>query len=198
MASDEIKVELDEVERQIETLKVDYEKFFLGIIKVEPYPQKMAIVRVIQKYTRKPITNSMLSFRYRNLSARFLTYQEYWGRMVRLIEEGKNPKDYRIMAERYRINTPNTPAISADTTPDIPAQTSGSDDAFSKMYSDYRDKMMKSNHAPQSPDSFRTFIKRQENALREKYGEGIAVSFEFERTESGVKIKSKIRKKKDA
>lgn len=184
MNKSEIKQDLDELEKKIEQLKVDYEKFFVGIINVEPLSLKNQIQQIIRKYASKlnQINNVMLVFRYKNLTARFLTYQEYWNRILKLIEEGKNPKDYR------RLATYKKPLITK--------LQETEQDVYKKLYDEYVNILKKQKKEPPSLDVFKQNIQKYEQNIKSKYGDNAEANFSFEETETGVKIKTKITKKK--
>lgn len=182
MNKNEIKHDLDELEKKIEQLKVDYEKFFMGIIKIEPLNLKNAIQQIIKKYATKQnlFNNVMLTFRYRNLTARFLTYQEYWNRILRLIEEGKNPKDYR------RI-----PAVGLA----LP-QNQPSYDKYKELYSQYSELIKGLKKVPPTEETFKKIIAKYEDDIRAKYGNDVEPTFSFEKSANTVKIKTKIKRLK--
>jgi len=188
MNKSEIKHDLDELEKKIEQLKVDYEKFFVGITNVEPIPLKNQIQQIIKKYATKAnqINNVMLVFRYRNLTARFLTYQEYWNRILRLIEEGKNPKDYRKLLAGYQqtITKVEKEKEKEET------------DRYKILYNEYLTLLKKKGKEPPTLDAFKNTIQKYEQTIKSKYGEDAEANFSFEETEGTVKIKTLIKKKK--
>lgn len=182
----EIKKDLDELEKKIEQLKVDYEKFFVGIINVEPTALKNSIQQIIKKYATKSnqFNNVMLLFRYRNLTARFLTYQEYWNRILRLIEEGKNPKDYRKLVEEKQ-----TPFAKIEKEP-------AEIDRYEQLYDEYANLLKNLKKEPPPLESFKKTIQKFEASIKEKYGEDTDAKFKFEETEGTVKIKTVVKKKR--
>lgn len=186
MNKSEIKKDLDELEKKIEQLKVDYEKFFVGIINIEPIPLKNSIQQLIKKYAAKAnqFNNVMLLFRYRNLTARFLTYQEYWNRILRLIEEGKNPKDYRKLIEEKQ-----KPLVMVENEPQEP-------DKYEKLYDEYAKLLKNQKKEPPTIESFRTTLQKYEENIKTKYGVDTEANFKFEETEGSVKIKTVIKKKR--
>jgi hypothetical protein len=187
MNKDEIKNDLDILEKKIEQLKVEYEKFFVGILTIEPAQLKNQINQIIRKYVSCPMNNVMLSFRYKNLVARFLTYQEYWNRILRLIEEGKNPKDYRKITERFQAD-----AAIAQKEASAPATT----DRYAELYSEYIGLLKKHDKKVPGEDAFRKTLNQYEENIKQKYGKNVEADFNFEESEKGIKIKTKIRRLK--
>lgn len=190
MDKDEIKQDLDNIERKIEQLKIEYEKFFVGITKVEPIVMKNQIVQLIKKYASAQFNNVMLSFRYKNLLARFLTYQEYWNRILKLIEEGKNPKDYRKIYEKF-IQEAEKNILPVEST-QKPKQEI--DDTYKTLYAKYSELLGKRNKKAPPIETFIKTITDYENKVKEKYGSNVMVIFDFEELGDNVKLKSVIKK----
>lgn len=190
MNKDEIKQDLDNIERKIDQLKIEYEKFFVGITKVEPVVMKNQIIQLIKKHANTQFNNVMLSFRYKNLLARFLTYQEYWNRILKLIEEGKNPKDYRKIYEKYLQDAEKNilPIESQDQVKE------NFDESQKKLYEKYIQLLQKRNKKAPPLDVFVKTLKEYENKIKEKYGHAIKVDFDFEEQKGQVKLKTFIKK----
>ncbi len=119
----------------------------------------------------------MLAFRYRNLTQRFLTYQEYWNRILRLIEEGKNPKDYRKL-----VNEKQKPVFH-------PKEK----DPMEELYKQYVNLMEKQKKEPPSLEAFKQTLAKYEENIKAKYGSDVETNFSFEESEGTVKIKTKIK-----
>lgn len=190
MNKDEIKQDLDNIERKIEQLKIEYEKFFVGITKVEPITMKNQIVQLIKKHATTQFNNVMLSFRYKNLLARFLTYQEYWNRILKLIEEGKNPKDYRKIYEKF-IQEAEKNILPMESSPPQKLETN---DTYKNLYAKYTELLEKRNKKAPPLDTFIKTITDYENKVKAKYGSNVTVVFDFEELGDNVKLKSVIKK----
>ncbi|MCX7991540.1 MAG: hypothetical protein N2999_05860 [Proteobacteria bacterium] len=190
MNKEEIKQDLDNIERKIEQLKIEYEKFFVGITKIEPVVMKNQIVQLIKKYASHQFNNVMLSFRYKNLLARFLTYQEYWNRILKLIEEGKNPKDYRKIYEKF-IQDAEKNILPVEPSP---SPKTDEMEPYRNLYIKYTSLLEKRNKKAPSLETFVKTINDYENKVKEKYGPDAIVIFEFEEAGDTVKIKSVIKK----
>lgn len=76
------------LERNLDTLKHDFEQFFQGINKVPPNTLRTAVERLIRKYASTGINNAGHRFRYQNLVARYNSLNELWSRRMRMREEG--------------------------------------------------------------------------------------------------------------
>lgn len=92
MATHEITMsiveDIDLLETKISKLKVEYEQYFLRVIKKQPIQLREEIDRLVNSYHGRAINNSTHKFRLNNLIAKYNTYRNYWNRTLRAIEEG--------------------------------------------------------------------------------------------------------------
>lgn len=92
MAAHEITMsiieDIDLLETKISKLKVEYEQYFLRVIKKQPIQLREEIDRLVNSYHGRAISNSTYKFRLNNLIAKYNTYRNYWNRTLRAIEEG--------------------------------------------------------------------------------------------------------------
>ena len=84
---------LDELQAQIDQLKILYEKYFMGIEKFEPRQERKEIAQIVRRIRESATTNTALRYRLNSLNQRFLSYQNYWNRIVREIENGTYHRD---------------------------------------------------------------------------------------------------------
>lgn len=87
-----LRGQLDELEQQMFVLKINYEKYFCGIERVEPYRDREAIRRTIRELGESGIKNATQQFKYQGLKARFQTFELYWTRNLKMMEAGTHPK----------------------------------------------------------------------------------------------------------
>ena len=97
-------------EQGLSELIIKYEQYFLGIEKREPLKLCEDIERFIRRYNTALIVNTMMKFRFNTLVGKFNSYKQYWGRITRLIEEGKYSRD-RFKMERHLAEGTHRPHI---------------------------------------------------------------------------------------
>lgn len=90
---------LDELEAEIELLKVSYERYFNGVDRVPPTRDHDAVKLHVRNAERQRGGSTVLRFRMQNLKARLVTYEHYWTRILRQIEGGTFR---RVLAESKR------------------------------------------------------------------------------------------------
>jgi len=85
--------ELDELlsglEKLLDRTKVLYEQYFMGIQKVAPMQLHRDIERKVRELMQAQIRNTSLRFRFTTISQKFGSYNTYWKRTLREIEQGK-------------------------------------------------------------------------------------------------------------
>src|SRR5262249_3308725 len=100
MDSAEVERELEELETGIERLRGLYEQYFMGIERLEPLIPRKDVDRRIWVLRREQIRNTGLRFKFQMLIQRYNTFQQYWGRISREIENGTYRRDVVRAAKR--------------------------------------------------------------------------------------------------
>lgn len=88
MDSEEVGHLVDELETRLERLRALYDQYFMGIERMEPAVPRKDVERRFQTLRREQIRNTGLRFRFQMLLQRYNTYQTYWHRICRQIEDG--------------------------------------------------------------------------------------------------------------
>ncbi len=84
---------LDQLAADLEALKIEFEKYFIGVEKRMPARQRGEVSRAIRRYT--PGNDAVEKFRHQGLVQRLGTYNRYWNRILRAIEEGTYERDLK-------------------------------------------------------------------------------------------------------
>ena len=80
--------QLDKLEEQIELLKVAYDRYFNGVDRIPPAREHDALKRNVHIIMRNQLPSTVMRFRFQNLRARLITYEQYWTRILNQIEKG--------------------------------------------------------------------------------------------------------------
>ena len=99
MENAELEVALEELETRLERLRALYEQYFMGIERIEPAIPRKDIDRRIYVLRREKIRNTAKRFKLQTIISRYNTFQQYWQRICREIEQGTY-KRHVIKAER--------------------------------------------------------------------------------------------------
>jgi len=79
---------LGDVESRLDRLRSLYEQYFQGIERTEPVVPRKEVDRRLVLLMRNQPRNTAMRFRYQMIVQKYTTYQVYWRRIVRQIEEG--------------------------------------------------------------------------------------------------------------
>ncbi|MDP6931763.1 MAG: MXAN_5187 C-terminal domain-containing protein [Myxococcota bacterium] len=160
---------LEEFEKRLALLKINYEKYFTGIEKIEPLKERMAIQRTMRDLLREPCNNTRQRHRLMMLKARFNSYMNYWQRNLVMIERGTHPK----MKFRQALADRNTTAIE-DRASQVRAQRSQQLAREDKAYQMVFDKYLEARSAcGQNTElgfnSMRETLKNQARTIKATY-----------------------------
>jgi len=181
------------LEQDINKLKAAYDQYFAGIERRPPEKLAAKVAREVRILTSTTMTNTALRFRNQQAISRYNTYQQYWRRNLRDLEEGRKP---RRKVTTGPVATPEaTPEASKSPEGKAPgvyevstnsSDKGGMDKLFSALNREY-----KSLGNGKTPDmnKVRSAIEQQTKAIREKYGSE-KVAFKVINKDGKVTIKA--------
>jgi hypothetical protein len=82
-----------ELDEALDTLRIRFEQYFLGVTRKPPVQERAALRSAILKLKTGFIRNTAVKFRVNMLHNRFLTYERLWDRTLREIEDGTYRRD---------------------------------------------------------------------------------------------------------
>jgi hypothetical protein len=83
-----IEEKIRTVENDIANLKVDYDKYFIGLEAREPTEERKLVTQKLRDIDRLYFTNSVLKFKLASARTRFNTLCTHWDRIQKKIEDG--------------------------------------------------------------------------------------------------------------
>ncbi len=113
---------LDDLEEGIERLRIAYEKYFLGIDKRPPTEDHDRVRRLLREAEKTRPARAALRFRLQGLRARLVTYEHYWSRILRQIEDGTYQRHVRRAKRRAAAPPPGPerrPAAAEEVDPAV-------------------------------------------------------------------------------
>jgi len=101
---------------KLKMLKNEYEQYFLGSRRREPFLLRGEVQKMVSYYANVPIRNTGHRFKFNNLRARFFAFRRHWDRILREIEEGRYERHLfkANLRERDRTERPTSPPAGAD------------------------------------------------------------------------------------
>ena len=139
MTFEELDVALEELETRLERLRALYEQYFLGFEKIEPAVARKDVDRRIYVLRREKIRNTGKRFKLQTIIQRYNTFQMYWQRICREIENGTY-KRHLLRAEKQ---------LSAEAQLTIAAKR-----RFGKVAAIANEAARKSSPPPSNPEEF--------------------------------------------
>ncbi len=90
MPSDKaLEEELTDLRGRIERLRVLYQQYFMGMERIPPLVQREQLERRVRESALNDVRRAAVKFRFQSLIQRLRTYEVYWDRLQRDIEEGR-------------------------------------------------------------------------------------------------------------
>jgi hypothetical protein len=101
LSGTEIDAKMDELDARIDKLRTAYEQYFIGVLKQPPQQQHKDVVRILHELEHKTfIRKTAQKFRLGSLVQKFTSYNTYWNRVLRQIEEGTYKRDLHKVQRR--------------------------------------------------------------------------------------------------
>jgi hypothetical protein len=133
--------------RRVEQLRINHERFFMGIDRIPPNPERQTLERDLRNSPLMRSRNTALRFQFNNVRQRLLSYARYWNRIMRLIEEGK------FRRERTSLANSGAPA-------GVPMEAEESGDRNRELYGKWQE--AHSQSGTQSKATFESFAAKIE------------------------------------
>lgn len=90
---EDMKDQLDRIEADIAEVKRQYDLFFQGARRQEPFETRREVEETVRRMGQRKINNTNDQFRFNNLQSRFYSFSNLWIRTVRELEEGRLVRD---------------------------------------------------------------------------------------------------------
>lgn len=96
----ELNEQIDQIEKDMNELRSQYELYFMGIEKLEPSAQRDLLKSTLRRMVGPHIKNTAVKFRIQQLKARMISLENYWQRTMRQREAGTYRRDTARVARR--------------------------------------------------------------------------------------------------
>jgi hypothetical protein len=170
---------LDLLNREIQQLRIDFERFFNGALPFPPDELRTRVQNQLRHLRSQKGASAVDAFRLGDLEARFNSYNELFNRRVRDQEEGRQPAARPVPPPAPRRYDPAQGIVVGDRV---------DPDAAEALYQGL---VTAPGEAPRFDlDSFQTYLARQVTAIREKTG-CTQVQFRLATEDGKVKLKAR-------
>ncbi|MEW6776301.1 MAG: MXAN_5187 C-terminal domain-containing protein [Bdellovibrionota bacterium] len=186
-------VQLSQFEAQTEKLRNDFEMYFRGIEKKPPTDTWEALKKEIRKILQVKSNNTGYKFRRQSVSQKWTSFNTYWERIMKQIEDGTYARQVFLAKVHERARKPLTiPPLEAAKTGPKPAAKAPGDGVsapLDNLYKSYIDARKTTGEATNIPkDKLAQVIAQQTAAIKEKFK---CKNVEFKVSVEGGKTKLK-------
>lgn len=183
---------LDQLEVEIESLRVAYDKYFLGVDRAAPVRQRERLERKLRLLEGTSMRTTMLRFRMGGLRARFITYAHYWTRILDQMERGVSRRDLarqaKLGAHGAVAPPPAAPPVASPVAALVDADNAR--DVFDRLVAAKRS-VGESTEGMTFP-AFLRKLSREAPKLAEQHG-GRPLRFDVEIREGKVRVRARAR-----
>jgi hypothetical protein len=186
--------QLDELEQRMFLLKIQYEKYFSGTEKVEPSRERELIQRFVRDLMEDAtaIKNPTQRHRFDGLRARLGSFEYYWTRQLRMLEQGTHPRQKFKQKIREQEKEELLRAESEKLARQRQRRRHSSErdeEAYRSLYQQYMEVRGKCGQDPNVPfETVRQALEKQADVLKAKYK---CKSIKFKVVEEGGKARVK-------
>jgi len=168
---------LDQLQRDIRQLQIDFERFFNGGLPLPPEELRNRIQVQLRNLRNTSITAAVENFRLNDLEARYNSYNEMFNRRLRDVEEGRSHKVVAFV-EKPRFDPRGGIVFGSE------IDSAAAEALYQGLAAGPAD-------GPRFDlDSFQTYLRRQTEAIRQKTG---CSEVQFRVAEEDGKLKLKAR-----
>jgi hypothetical protein len=100
MSQQELAEEVEQLEKDINELRGQYELYFMGVERIEPLVARDGIRAKLRRFKEVTVTNTATKFKMQMLQARMVSLETYWGRVNRQREAGTYHRDIEKVRRR--------------------------------------------------------------------------------------------------
>lgn len=98
----ELQKDIDQLDKDLDELRSQYELYFMGIEKAEPIVPRDLIKAQLRRWKEMPIKNTAIKFQIQQLKARMVSLENYWQRVQKQREDGTYKRDQARVQRRER------------------------------------------------------------------------------------------------
>lgn len=196
--------ELGQIERDIRTLKIEYEQYFGGGRPRPPADTQWRVDSLMRRYNERMAELSVgQRFRFNNIQQTYAKYQDMWRKKIVQKETGAVQHHYGAAAKAIEAERARKAAADAASAAETAAKKGGAfalsvsdpdheQEKVNSLYQhliDARSQTGESSGAPSLKD-FERFVRQKTKELRDKGGRAVEYSVSIEG--GRVKLKAKV------
>ncbi len=159
----------EEFEKRLFVLKVEYDKYFSGIERVEPVRERDDLRRMLREMQQVVVTSTRQQHKLRSLRARFASMELFWQRNLVMIERGTHPK-MKFRADLHDRSRGAPPAEGPRERRAPPSPEERERAAFQAVFDSYVEARKSCGQsADMSFESVRDVLQKQVRTIKSRY-----------------------------
>ncbi len=151
---------ISQLEHDLKTLEIAYEKYFLGTEKRAPEKERQKFTLRMRKMITHYIPQTDLRYKLQSVTSRFNSYCGYWDRIQRLIDEGRYER-HTSRIERSESFKPSAEKASAENTGN-PVDT-----LYEELVNAHKDCQLR----PPNREQVASFLAKQKETIQKRFGD---------------------------
>jgi hypothetical protein len=160
--------ELDRLEEDFKKLRIEYEKYFAGVERLEPTKDRDAFKKRLRDLMTTRTPNTARRFRMQGLQATLVTHEQYWTRITRQIEEGTYRRD-KMRAEKLAAAEDAAPPPPKPAAPAPAPAAPGAANPLAALHAEYTTARKSLGQAELSLDALARTVAKQTAEIKAKY-----------------------------
>ena len=183
-----VEEDLELLDHKLNTLRLDYERYFLGTRPREPAMSRAEVQKIVILYTNQPIPNTAQRFKFNSINARYQALKRHWDNTLRQMEAGTYKRDVFKANIRDKQRQASRSEKSA---PRVHGKGRASASAGSELFDSYVSAAQACGQkvGGLTPQKLQAVVDKQTSALRSKLG-CKDVSFRVVVQDGKVKLKA--------
>ncbi len=183
----EIDDALDALEINLKRLRIEYEQYFKGSLKREPYQLLGRVQKTITRFASDPPRRTAQKFRFNSLVARFHSLRQLWGRTLRELERGI----HTTQVFRQKRAGDGAPAASK-----LEPEHKGKKTAIDRLTDALiaARKKVGQDSKGVSVERIAAMVQQQRQAIAAKYGNDVKVAFRVVVEDGKAKVKANVKR----
>ncbi len=183
----EIDDELDALEVNLKRLRIEYEQYFKGSLKREPYQLLGRVQKTITRFASDPPRRTAQKFRFNSLVARFHSLRQLWGRTMRELERGIHSTQ-QFRHKHSGDGGPAAPKLEVERKRGKTAV-----DQLTEALIAAREKLGQDSRGV-SKERIGAMLQQQRQAITAKYGNDVKVAFRVVVEDGKAKVKANVKR----
>ena len=179
--------DLQELDRKLKQLRLDYDRYFLGSRPREPMLLRSDVDKRVVVLASGPMQNTALRFKFNSICSRYQALKRQWNETLRKMEDGTYAR-HRFKADLHERERQG----AAQKELDAETRPGGHTGSGGDLFAEYRDARLACGQDVKnlSPAKLERLIDKQRVELRQRFGDQAEFEFRVVVEDGRAKLKA--------